>query len=104
MSRADKISSVFLEADPSTVVKTSKLFRTSSVKLERVLGLTVSSNASLATAPSTGKKPGNTKSFDVERVKLGKDYSVKIEAFFSPSKQVNVYTPAKLCLKDRASK
>ena len=35
---------------------TSKTFRTSSVKLERVLGLTVSSNASLATAPSTGEE------------------------------------------------
>ena len=52
------------------------------MKLERVLGLTVSSNASLATAPSTGKKPGNTKPFDVERVKLGKDYSVKIASLF----------------------
>ena len=41
---------------------TSATFRTSSVKLERVLGLTVSSNASLATAPSTGKagKPHRT--------------------------------------------
>ena len=58
------------------------------MKLERVLGLTVSSNASLATAPSTGKKPGNTKPFDVERVKLGKDYSVKIEAFFLPKQTI----------------
>jgi len=34
--------------------KEEKESKTSSVKLERVLGLTVSSNASLATAPSTG--------------------------------------------------
>ena len=32
--------------------------RSTSVKLERVLGLTVSSNASLATAPSTGRTSG----------------------------------------------
>ena len=37
-------------------IELNQCFRTSSVKLERVLGLTVSSNASLATAPSTGKK------------------------------------------------